>query len=55
MARLPRQAGSDEVVALYQQGKSIAALVEQVHLSPTTVRRAGLRGCFSRTGYALPT
>jgi DNA-binding NarL/FixJ family response regulator len=39
VARLRRQARYDEVVTLYQQGKSIADIVEQLHLSPTTVRK----------------
>ena len=38
-SRLRRQASYQEVVTLYQQGKSMAAIVEQLHLSPTTVRK----------------
>ena len=38
-SRLRRQASYQQVVALYQQGKSMAAIVEQLHLSPTTVRK----------------
>jgi transposase len=34
------------VVTLYQQGKSIAAIVEQLHLSPTTVRTYVYAGAF---------
>jgi transposase len=38
-SRLRRQASYQEVVTLYQQGKRMAAIVEQWHLSPTTVRK----------------
>jgi hypothetical protein len=46
VARLRRQARYTEVVTLYQQGKSIAAIVEQWHLSPTTVRKFVYAGAF---------
>jgi transposase len=46
VARLRRQARYNEVVMLYQQGKSIAAIVEQLHLSPTTVRTYVYAGAF---------
>ena len=46
VARLRRQARYDEVVMLYQQGKSIAAIVEQLQLSPTTVRKYVYAGAF---------
>ena len=45
-SRLRRQARYQEVVALYQQGKSMAAIVEQLHLSPTTVRKYVYAGAF---------
>jgi transposase len=45
-SRLRRQASYQEVVALYQQGKSMAAIVEQLHLSPTTVRKYVYAGAF---------
>ena len=45
-SRLRRQASYHEVVSLYQQGKSMAALVEQLHLSPTTVRKYVYAGAF---------
>ena len=45
-SRLRRQASYHEVVSLYQQGKSIAAIVEQLHLSPTTVRTYVYAGAF---------
>ena len=45
-SRLPLQASYHEVVSLYQQGKSMAAIVEQVHLSPTTVRKYVYAGAF---------
>jgi len=43
---LRRQASYHEVVTLYQQGKSMAAIVEQLHLSPTTVRTYIYAGAF---------
>ncbi|MFL5692821.1 MAG: ISL3 family transposase [Ktedonobacteraceae bacterium] len=46
VARLRRQARYTEGVTLYQQGKSIAAIVEQLHLSPTTVRKFVYAGAF---------
>jgi transposase len=46
VARLRRQARYTEVVTLYQQGKSIATIVEQLHLSPTTVRKFVYAGAF---------
>ena len=45
-SRLRRQASYHEVVSLYQQGKSMAAIVEQLHLSPTTVRTYVYAGAF---------
>ncbi len=45
-SRLRRQASYQEVVTLYQQGKSMAAIVEQLHLSPTTVRNYVYAGAF---------
>ena len=45
-SRLRRQASYQEVVTLYQQGKSMAAIVEQLHLSPTTVRKYVYAGAF---------
>jgi transposase len=45
-SRLRRQASYHEVVTLYQQGKSMAAIVEQLHLSPTTVRTYIYAGAF---------
>ena len=45
-SRLRRQASYHEVVTLYQQGKSMAAIVEQLHLSPTTVRKYIYAGAF---------
>ena len=45
-ARLRRQVSYQEVVMLYQQGKSMAAIVEQLHLSPTTVRKYVYAGAF---------
>src|SRR2546425_1052534 len=46
MAQLRRQARYHEGVTLSQQGKSIAAIVEQFHLSPTTVRKFVYAGAF---------
>ena len=45
-SRLRRQASYQQVVTLYQQGKSMAAIVEQLHLSPTTVRTYVYAGAF---------
>jgi transposase len=45
-SRLRLQASYNEVVTLYQQGKSMAAIVAQVHLSPTTVRKYVYAGAF---------
>jgi transposase len=45
-SRLRRQASYQEVVRLYQQGKSMAAIVAQLHLSPTTVRKYVYAGAF---------
>jgi transposase len=45
-SRLRRQASYQEVVTLYQQGKSMAAIVVQLHLSPTTVRKYVYAGAF---------
>ena len=45
-SRLRRQASYHEVVSLYQQGKSISAIVAQLHLSPTTVRKYVYAGAF---------
>ena len=46
-SRLLRQARYDEVVTLYQQGKSMDAIVEQLHLSPTTMRTYVYAGAFT--------
>jgi hypothetical protein len=45
-SRLRREACYQEVVTLYQQGKSMAAIVERLHLSPTTVRKYVYAGAF---------
>jgi len=45
-SRLRRQASYTEGVTLYRQGKSMAAIVAQLHLSPTTVRKYVSAGAF---------
>jgi len=46
VARLRRQAWYEEVVELYQQGKSIAAIAQHLQMSPTTVRKFVYAGAF---------
>lgn len=46
VARLRRQAWYEEVVELYQQGKSIAAIARELHMSPITVRKFVYAGAF---------
>jgi len=46
VARLRRQAWYEEVVELYRQGKSIAAIAEHLQMSPTTVRKFVYAGAF---------
>ncbi|GHO48676.1 ISL3 family transposase [Ktedonospora formicarum] len=46
VARLRRQAWYEEVVAQYQQGKSIAAIARELQMSPTTVRKFVYAGAF---------
>jgi hypothetical protein len=53
-SRLRRQASSQEVVTLYHQGKSMAAIVEQLHLSPTTVRKYVYAGAFPERATHAP-
>jgi len=46
VARLRRQAWYEEVVDLYRQGKSIAAIAQHLQMSPTTVRKFVYAGAF---------
>jgi transposase len=46
VARLRRQAWYEEVRDLYRQGKSIAAIAQQLQMSPTTVRTFIYAGAF---------
>jgi Transposase len=46
VARSRRQAWYEEVVDLYRQGKSIAAIAEHLQMSPTTVRKFVYAGAF---------
>ena len=46
LARLRRQAWYEEVVELYRQGKSIAAIAQHLQMSPTTVRTFVYAGAF---------
>jgi transposase len=46
VVRLRRQAWYEEVVELYRQGKSIAAIAQQLQMSPTTVRTFVYAGAF---------
>ncbi|GHO98725.1 transposase [Reticulibacter mediterranei] len=46
VARLRRQAWYEEVVELYRQGNSIAAIAQQLQMSPTTVRKFVYAGAF---------
>lgn len=46
VARLRRQAWYEEVVELYRQGKSSAAIAESLQMSPTTVRKFVYAGAF---------
>jgi transposase len=46
VARLRRQAWYEEVRDLYRQGKSIAAIAQQLQMSPTTVRKFIYAGAF---------
>lgn len=46
VARLRRQAWYEEVVEFYRQGKSIAAIARELHMSPITVRKFVYAGAF---------
>ncbi len=46
VARLRRQAWYEEVVNLYRQGKSLAAIAQLLQMSPTTVRKCVYAGAF---------
>lgn len=46
VARLRRQAWYEEVVNLYRQGKSLAAIAQLLQMSPTTVRKFVYAGAF---------
>lgn len=46
VARLRHQAWYEEVVELYRQGKSIAAIAQHLRMSPTTVRKFVYAGAF---------
>jgi transposase len=46
VARLRRQAWYEEVVELYRQGESIAAIARELHMSPITVRKFVYAGAF---------
>jgi transposase len=54
-SRLRLQASYNEVVTLYQQGKSMAAIVAQLHLASNDGAQICLCRGFSRTSHALPT
>jgi hypothetical protein len=53
-SRFRRQASYQAVATLYQQGKSMAAIVEQLHLSPTTVRKYVYAGAFPERATHTP-
>ena len=53
-SRLRHQASYQAVVTLYQQGKSMAAIVEQLHLSPTTARTYIYAGAFPERATHAP-